>query len=399
MAYEGLMSQIANPQMADIAGALDYRQKRLLDEQNRQRDEKMKELMAKAIPNLREGSVLQSMAKEDPERFVMFTKAMGIPIDQAGQIEQMSRDVRQISKLAAQDPQGAISFVDGLAAEREQMGLDTSKLRQWQQLAQQDFGKASRAISVLDQSMNSDLIQAEQMQERKMRLQEKGLALQERQIEAEMNSPARQYAGQLVNTSQGLMVFDPGTRSLVPATTEDGKPLMGAAYDPNIKQQLSEAGAAGAAIGKDTADAKVNVAKVEDNASLLRNKVSEVLKHPGREIATGMSSVLPVVPGTKQADFVNRLDQLQGDAFLQAFETLKGGGQITEVEGQKAQQAINRMNRGTSKEEFDAAAKDFLSVVDALEQRTKAKAGIKTESQGETPTEDYLSRRKRLLGM
>lgn len=37
MAYEGLMSQIANPQMADIAGAIDYRQKRLQEEQQRQK--------------------------------------------------------------------------------------------------------------------------------------------------------------------------------------------------------------------------------------------------------------------------------------------------------------------------------------------------------------------------
>lgn len=387
MAYEGLMSQIANPQMADIAGALDYRQKRIQEEQARQRDAKMRELISQAIPGLRKGSVLAEMAENDPERYMMFSKAMGIPMNEGEKLEQMARDVRQISRIASQDPQGAISFVQNLAAEREQLGLDTGKLRQWEQMAQQDFGKASRAITMLDQSMNSDLIQAEDMQERKMKLQEKGLALQERQLDAEMSSPSRQYAGQLVNTSQGLMVFDPGTRSLVPATTEDGNPLMGAAYDPNIKQQLSEAGAAGAAIGKDTADAKVNVAKVEDNASLLRNKVSEVLKHPGRDIATGMSSVLPVVPGTKQADFVNRLDQLQGDAFLQAFESLKGGGQITEIEGQKAQQAINRMSRGTSKEEFESAAKDFLTVVDALEQRTKAKAGIKTESQGETPAQ------------
>lgn len=383
MAYEGLMSQIANPQMADIAGALDFRQQRILEEQKRQKDAKMKELIAQAIPGLRPGSVLSEMAAEDPERYMMFSKAMGIPMNEGDKIEQMAQDVRQISKIASRDPEGAMAFVNNLAAEREQLGLDVTKLRQWQELATQDFGKAQRAIGLLDESLNSDLIAAENLQERKMKLQERGLDIQEKQLD----QGKRPFAGQVVNTSEGLTVFDPTTNSFSRATI-DGKPLTGAAYDPELKRQINEAGATGTAVGKDTATAITSVSQVSDNAKLLRDKVDAVLKHPGRDIATGASSLLPVVPGTKQADFVNRFEQLQGDAFLQAFEALKGGGQITEIEGNKAQQAINRMNRGTTKAEFDAAAKDFLSVVDALESRTKSKAGItpanNTEAQGET---------------
>ncbi len=41
-------------------------------------------------------------------------------------------------------------------------------------------------------------------------------------------------------------------------------------------------------------------------------------------------------------DFNAMLDQVQGGAFLQAFESLKGGGQITQIEGEKATQAIVR---------------------------------------------------------
>lgn len=378
MAYDGLMSQIANPQMADIAGALDYRQRRLEAEQERQKQARLKELVAQAIPGLRKGSVLAEMAELDPDRFVFMTKTLGVPMNEGDKLEQMSQDVRTISRISSRDPAGGIAFAENLSAEREALGLDTTKMRQWVELAKQDPGKAVRAINMLDESLNKDLIDAERMQERKMALEERKLDVQEKEI----SQGRRPFAGQVVNTSEGLSVFDPTTNSFSRATM-DGKPLTGAAYDATIKQDLSAAGAAGAAIGKDVATAKTGLSQIEDNARFLRGKVGELLKHPGRDIATGASSLLPVVPGTKQADFVNRLDQLQGDAFLQAFESLKGGGQITEIEGQKAQQAINRMNRGTTEGEFNSAAKDFIAVVDALEKRTREKAGVKTEQQRE----------------
>jgi len=194
MAFDGLLSQIANPQMADIAGAIDFREKRLQEEQKRQKDAKMKELMGQAIPHLREGSVLQEMAKEDPERFMLFTKAVGIPIDQAGQLDQMSKDVRQISKIMATDPEGAISYADSLAAEREKMGLDTSKIRSWVDLARTDSGKAGRAMTMLDESLNSDLIAAEKDAKRKADLAERGMKVDERQVAAQEVAARQQSA-------------------------------------------------------------------------------------------------------------------------------------------------------------------------------------------------------------
>ena len=47
-------------------------------------------------------------------------------------------------------------------------------------------------------------------------------------------------------------------------------------------------------------------------------------------------------PDTKRVR--TKVEQLQGGVFLQAFESLKGGGQITELEGKKAEQAMARLN-------------------------------------------------------
>jgi hypothetical protein len=128
--------------------------------------------------------------------------------------------------------------------------------------------------------------------------------------------------------------------------------------------------------------------------------VDELLAHPGRNMATGASAWVPPIPGTKQADFINRFDQIQGQAFLQAFESLKGGGPITDIEGKKATDALNRMNRATSKEGFDAAAADFKQSVDAIRQITKKKAeeGVQRQSapaqQGSAPAQGATSRYK-----
>ena len=86
-----------------------------------------------------------------------------------------------------------------------------------------------------------------------------------------------------------------------------------------------------------------------------------------------------------------RMDQLKGSAFLQAFEILKGGGQITEVEGKKATDAINRMSISTSENEFRQAAQDFLSIVDRAEQNATRAAG--------TPQEQIYIQQRRSQGV
>ena len=62
--------------------------------------------------------------------------------------------------------------------------------------------------------------------------------------------------------------------------------------------------------------------------AILRN---ENLRH-----VTGMIQGRLPARTQAQQDILVQIEQLQGQAFMQAFETLKGGGQITEVEGKKA---------------------------------------------------------------
>lgn len=104
-------------------------------------------------------------------------------------------------------------------------------------------------------------------------------------------------------------------------------------------------------------------------AMSVANQISVVdmaINHPGRETATGASGRFDprnYVPGTEATDFQVVLDQINGAAFLQAFETLRGGGQITEVEGTKATNAIARLNRAQSDAEFLKALKELRGIM------------------------------------
>jgi len=92
--------------------------------------------------------------------------------------------------------------------------------------------------------------------------------------------------------------------------------------------------------------------------------IDRVLSDPSLASVTGL--VQGRLPPLTQAgtDLVTKIEQLQGQAFLQAFETLKGGGAITEREGLAAQNAIARLNRAQSAEAFSQALKELRDIVD-----------------------------------
>ena len=73
-------------------------------------------------------------------------------------------------------------------------------------------------------------------------------------------------------------------------------------------------------------------------------------------------------------DLNAKIAQLQGQAFLAAFESLKGGGAITEVEGQKATDAIARLNRAQSPEAFVASLKELRGMLEIGVERARAAA-------------------------
>ena len=104
--------------------------------------------------------------------------------------------------------------------------------------------------------------------------------------------------------------------------------------------------------------------------------VDKVLKHPGFENLVGIGiPYARFVQGSETAGANALLEQVKGKTFLEAFQTLKGGGQITEQEGAKAQAALNRMSIAISEKDFKEAAFDFTSSIQAAIDRASKGAG------------------------
>jgi hypothetical protein len=84
--------------------------------------------------------------------------------------------------------------------------------------------------------------------------------------------------------------------------------------------------------------------------------------HPGKEWGVGpLSGYAKKMPGTAAYGFGTIMDQIAGKNFLNAYQQLKGGGAITEIEGSKAEQAQARLATAQTKEDFDKALNDFES--------------------------------------
>jgi hypothetical protein len=137
------------------------------------------------------------------------------------------------------------------------------------------------------------------------------------------------------------------------------------------------AGEASATVaGKAQGQANVDLPSVESATNVLLGRIDDVANDPYLTRMTGpIDARLPNVSGDS-VRIQSKIDQLQGDAFLQAFESIKGAGQISEVEGAKAEKAKSRlMALGVNDKDYPAALNDFKNEVVRLRDLVRAKAG------------------------
>ena len=66
---------------------------------------------------------------------------------------------------------------------------------------------------------------------------------------------------------------------------------------------------------------------------------------------------------TPERDLAELLEQATGTVFLQGFEAVKGGGQITEIEGTKAEVSLLNLSKAQTKGQFMNGLEEFLGVV------------------------------------
>jgi hypothetical protein len=192
-----------------------------------------------------------------------------------------------------------------------------------------------------------------------------------------------------------------GAATVVPGSqaTKTVSPDMAAQLaqlrDLTFQGNLAQAKEYGQTIAKSQATAQMAlpgaIATAEQTLSLIdqmigrptiKDKDGRVIQqgtapHPGFSsyVGAGMPG-LRFIEGSKTADFERYQLQIEGKAFLEAFEALKGGGAITEVEGAKGTQAIMRMNKSQSEKEYMKAARELQDIIRSGLERSKTKAGV-----------------------
>jgi hypothetical protein len=161
-----------------------------------------------------------------------------------------------------------------------------------------------------------------------------------------------------------------------------GEIVQSAPIDISGKAAAQEAGEAK---GK----AQVNLPMAELNAGKITTLIDNVLNDPYLHAMTGYAGYLPnVTPDAQRVQA--HIDQLQGRTFLQAFNDLRGGGAITEKEGEKATQSYNRLSAmKVSDPDYRVALNEFRQDVADLLEVARKKAGGGTSVQpaqtGATP--------------
>jgi hypothetical protein len=77
-----------------------------------------------------------------------------------------------------------------------------------------------------------------------------------------------------------------------------------------------------------------------------------------------------------EIDLIKDLENLEAKVFLEAFETLKGGGQITEREGIQAQRAMENLSRQQSPQKLQSNLRDLYEIILKGQERARNKIQV-----------------------
>lgn len=247
------------------------------------------------------------------------------------------------------------------------------------QRADRSFGLQERQHADNQTHRNSQLASADKRFGAQQSYQNRQLSLQEQQLKqaSEIN------AGRSTQWGKTGPVFEMNGRAYTVQFADDGSrkvlPLdpgmVPASLSPTLAANKQEA----LGDAKSRADASEKLPTMELKAKQLIGYMDGVVNHPGYGVGTGtVGSRLPSYSETAQ-DFDERVQQIQGQTFMLAFQDLRGAGPITDTEGEKATAAYGRVaNLKVGSENYKRAVadlkKEVLALVDVVRQKASGGA-------------------------
>lgn len=153
--------------------------------------------------------------------------------------------------------------------------------------------------------------------------------------------------------------------------------------DLNYKPSISGESTFAQRKAEEDVKAQEQFSKINTDANNLTNLLDSLTTHPGVPDlfgAKGGGAILSYVgkkgpiAGSNAAGAKALFNQVKGQQFLQAFESLKGGGGITEKEGEAATNALSSLNENISEKELIKNINILKSTINKARNRAEIRA-------------------------
>lgn len=146
--------------------------------------------------------------------------------------------------------------------------------------------------------------------------------------------------------------------------------------DPYSSNQMKSAGTAA---GKEMGGAAAAIPGAEVDTQAMNDKIDILRDNPNLKDAIGYGNALgDYFVGNDVLAIRSQLNELEGGAFLSAYSSLKGGGQITEIESAQAKQAMADMQTARKMSDvgkFKEALERFRGAVNRGMDKLRKQAG------------------------
>jgi len=201
-----------------------------------------------------------------------------------------------------------------------------------------------------------------------------------------MAQPLAQPVAQAPMQAQAPMSMQPQARPVAPPVAPPVSPnqALANALSPKAQQelqvaQLKDQQAAAQALPQVMQQGKTLIGAIDQMIGLKDAQGKVVIpEHKGLKDVVGTMIPFEYKPfqgGTPGADFKAYYDQVQGGAFLEAVQRMKGTGAITEIEGTKATAALLRASKAQTPDAFRNAMSEFRDIIQTGMDNATTKAG------------------------
>lgn len=177
--------------------------------------------------------------------------------------------------------------------------------------------------------------------------------------------------------------------------------------DLNYKPAIAGASTFQSEAAKTDVESQEKAKNIISQADSIDTTLKQLETHPGLTDITGAKgggAILSYVgkkepiQGTNASGAKALLDQVKGQQFLQAFEGLKGGGQISEKEGEAATKALSAINSATSEKDLVKNIKTLREIMAKAKTRAINRAGQGYQRPSSVPQQTKPAQNIKFLG-